>query len=82
VPSGTTRDLEVIARAPGSNTLWAGGLFEMLKSTDGGLTWRSQKSTMPALEIFVFGIGAADESTVWAVNGGNMGIMKTTTGGD
>jgi photosystem II stability/assembly factor-like uncharacterized protein len=78
VASGTTRDLESVART--GNTLWAAGYFVMLRSDDGGMTWRSQP--VPTFEVgAIWAISAVDANTVWAVSF-NSGIIHTTDGGD
>lgn len=84
VATPTTDDINSIQRAPGApNTLYAGGFFDMLKSTDGGLTWRSQKATLPYWEVaFVNDLAVIDANVVWGTAVGTPGLFKTTTGGD
>lgn len=78
VPSGTTQDLFTITRGAG-NTLWAGGMFQIFKSDDAGVTWRAQPIPLDAGTIE--GIAATDSNTAWAVSL-NSGILHTIDGGD
>lgn len=79
VASGTIEDLNSATRA-GGDTLFAAGMFVILRSDDAGLTWRSQP--IPKFEVGVLeAIGAVDSNRVWAVSF-NSGILHTADGGD
>lgn len=79
VPSGTTQDLNSATRAEG-NTLFAAGMFVMLRSDDAGVSWRSQPISKYEVGI-IEGIAAIDAKHVWAVSY-NGSIIHTEDGGD
>ena len=79
VASGTIEDLDSATRAQG-DTLFAAGMFQMLRSDDAGLSWRSQP--LPPFETGIIeGISAIDAKRVWAVSY-NGSIIHTSDGGD
>src|SRR5262249_9626818 len=61
------------------NVLYAGGVGGVLKSLDGGASWRLANSNMPAVPVFSVAIDPKTTSTVYA--GGSAGVYKTVNGG-
>ena len=71
--SGVSQDLMCVS-AVNKTTAWAGGADGILKTTDGGTTWKKQ--TLPDAAFCVYAVNA---QVAWAAGYG--GAYRTTNGG-
>jgi photosystem II stability/assembly factor-like uncharacterized protein len=77
--SGTTRDLNDVSIAPGTDVAWAvGDEGTILKSSDAGQTWGVQ--SIFGISLHLNAVHAVNKEVVWAA-GDHGKILRTTDGG-
>ena len=78
--SGTLIDLHGVACPSPSTCVAVGDKGTLLRSTDGGRTWRRQPNPSSGMGTYLSGVACPSPSTCVAVEGGGT-ILRSTDGG-